>query len=110
MHLDVSVPLHPLSVEEFFRLGEVGILDEDDRVELLRGALVEMTPPSPPHDDAIEWLNMRLVPWALEAGLSVRVQSALVLAEQASEPLPDLVVVERRRRGSPHPTRAHLAI
>ena len=91
-------------------MGEAGILREDERIELLRGALVEMSPPSPPHDDAVEWLNMRLVPLALEAGLSVRVQSALVLVDQHSVPLPDLVVLDRRRRGSPHPTTAHLAI
>jgi Uma2 family endonuclease len=91
-------------------MGEVGILREDERVELLRGALVEMSPPSPSHDDALEWLTMTLVPLAIEAGLSVRVQSALVLAAQDSVPLPDLVVVDARRRGSPHPTSAHIAI
>jgi Uma2 family endonuclease len=110
VHVDASVPLHRISVESFFRMGEAGILGEDDRVELLRGAIVEMSPPSTPHDDVIEWLNMRLVPSAIEAGLSVRVQSALVLEPQDSVPMPDLVVVDPRRRGSPHPTGAHLAI
>jgi Uma2 family endonuclease len=110
VHVDASVPLRRISVESYFRMGEAGILADDERLELLRGAIVEMSPPSPPHDDAVEWLNMRLVPWAIEAGLSVRVQSALVLEAQDSVPMPDLVVVDPRRRGSPRPTGAHVAI
>lgn len=110
VHLDASVPLRRISVESYFRMGEVGILGEDERVELLRGAIVEMSRPSPPHDDAIEWLTMRLVPLAIEAGLSVRVQSAVVFEAQDSVPLPDLVIVDRRARGGPHPTTAHLVI
>jgi Uma2 family endonuclease len=110
VHVDASVPLRRISVEGYFRMGEAGILDEDERLELLCGAIVEVSPPSPRHDDTIEWLTMRLVPAAIQAGLSVRVQSAVVLEEQDSVPLPDLVIVDRRPRGSAHPATARLAI
>ncbi len=33
------VPRHRLTVDEYHRLGEAGILGEDDRVELLEGQL-----------------------------------------------------------------------
>ena len=82
---------------------EAGIFGEDERVELLRGALVEVSPPSPQHDNPIEWLNMRLVPWAIQEGFSIRPQLALVFEPIDSVPLPDLAVVRRRPRTNQHP-------
>src|SRR5262245_25799358 len=35
---------HRFSLEEYHRIGEAGILDEDERVELVEGEIVEMTP------------------------------------------------------------------
>lgn len=111
VHVDSSVPLRRVTVSEFFRMGEAGLIAESERVELLRGAIVEMAPPSPDHDWVVEWLNMRLVPLAIEAGLSVRVQSALVFEELDSVPMPDLVIVGRRSRAeNRHPTSALVAI
>jgi len=111
VHVDASVPLRRLTVSDYFRMGEVGLIGEDERVELLRGAIVEMAPPSPEHDDAIEWLTMRLVPLAIAAGVSVRVQSAIVFDAQDSVPMPDLVILDRRDRAArEHPTTAHIAI
>src|SRR5467141_4031264 len=34
----------PFTVEMYHKLGELGIFDEDDRVELLDGQIVEMSP------------------------------------------------------------------
>src|SRR2546430_5620411 len=34
----------PFTVEMYHKLGELGVFDEDDRVELLDGQIVEMTP------------------------------------------------------------------
>ena len=41
------VPRHRLTLDEFHRLGEAGILGEGDRVELLEGQLVDMSPIGP---------------------------------------------------------------
>ena len=38
------VPRHRLTVNDYRRLGEAGILGEDDRVEWLEGQLVDMSP------------------------------------------------------------------
>ena len=47
----MSVPLtkRRFTVEEYHRMAEVGILAEDDRVELLDGEIVHMTPIGPRH-------------------------------------------------------------
>src|SRR6267378_5724554 len=39
----------PFTVEMYHKLGELGIFDEDDRVELLDGQIVKMTPIGGPH-------------------------------------------------------------
>ena len=59
---------------EFERMLEVGIF-EDERVELLRGVVVRMTPPSPPHDATLQRLTRLLVRAVGERGW-VRVGSA----------------------------------
>jgi len=46
-----------LSVDEYHRMIEAGILDEDERVELLEGVIVTMTPQSPAQAHCIRWLN-----------------------------------------------------
>ena len=45
-----------LSVEDYYRMIEAGILDEDDRVELIAGVIVEMSPRGPKHARAIQRL------------------------------------------------------
>lgn len=78
------------SVTEYHRLIELGILTEDDNLELLEGYLVHKMSRNPPHDAAIQkgtkkWLRL------LPPGWDLRVQSAITLTE--SEPEPDFAVV-----------------
>jgi Uma2 family endonuclease len=44
MALDVEVPRRLFTVDEYHRMGEAGILGEDERVELIEGEIVQMTP------------------------------------------------------------------
>lgn len=78
------------SVDEYHRLIELGILTEDDNLELLDGYLVHKMTCNPPHDAAIQkgvktWIRR------LPAGWDLRVQSAVTLAD--SEPEPDFAIV-----------------
>ena len=47
----------PFTVEMYHRLAELGILDEDDRVELLDGQVVEMTPVGGRHSACVYRLS-----------------------------------------------------
>ena len=55
-------PLHRLSLDEYHQLIESGGFDEDARIELLDGLLVEMSPKTPEHERAISALAEWLIP------------------------------------------------
>lgn len=98
-----------LSVEEYHRMLTAGIFDEDERVELLEGVIVAMTPQSVAHARRIEWLNRFLVR-RLGDEYSVRPQLPLTLG-QRNEPEPDLAVVRALSASEDrHPDTAVLVI
>ena len=96
------VPRHRLTVADYHRLGEAGILGTDDRVELLEGQLVDISPISPRHALAVDVMAELLV-FAAAGRAHVRVQNSITL-DSGSEPQPDLTVVRRPWSGYP---RAH---
>src|SRR3712207_2566788 len=51
-----QVRRHRWTVAEYRRMAEAGILAEDDRVELLEGQLVDMSPIGPRHALAVDTL------------------------------------------------------
>ena len=53
----VIAPVHRLSVEDVYKMVETGVLDEDDRIELVEGVLVDMVPIGAEHDGATAWLT-----------------------------------------------------
>lgn len=107
---DAQEPLHPLSVEDYHRMIEVGILTEDDRVELLEGAIIEISPEGPAHSAVIARLTRFVVRALEDESLVVRVQSPITLVPH-SEPEPDLVVADLASSNfRQHPYGAYLAI
>jgi Uma2 family endonuclease len=97
----------PLKRSEYDRLVAMGAFD-DERVELLYGTLVAMSPQDPGHTSPIGRLNMLLVP-ALVGRALIRVQSPFIAADE-SEPEPDLAIVPLGDYRKAHPDRAHLLI
>ncbi len=97
------VPRHRLSRRDYYRLGEAGVLGEGDRVELLEGQLVDMSPIGPRHAIVTENLNELLVT-GFAGRARIRCQNPVVL-DDGSEPQPDFALVRRPWRGYPatHP-------
>jgi Uma2 family endonuclease len=83
-------PIWKLTVQDYHRMIDAGVLDEDDRVELLEGFLVPQMPHNPIHDGTIELLD-ELLRRLLPLGWKVRIQSAITTDD--SEPEPDVAVV-----------------
>src|SRR3984957_17249808 len=55
------VTRRPITVSEYHRMGEVGILGDRDRVELIEGELVAMSPIGSYHHGTVNKLNHSLV-------------------------------------------------
>ena len=89
---------------------DVGVLDEDERIELLGGELVVREPQGSPHHTAVG-LTEDALRAALGPGWLVRSQGPVALDDD-SEPEPDVSVVPGTRRdfSREHPSRPVLVV
>src|SRR5260370_13574756 len=85
----------PFTIEMYHKLGELGVFDEDDRVELLDGQIVEMTPIGAAHGACVLRLN-NLLARRSSAGVAVSVQNPVVLGPRCA-PQPDSAVLRPPR-------------
>ncbi|HEX5911985.1 MAG TPA: Uma2 family endonuclease [Rubrobacter sp.] len=98
------------TVHDYHRMGEAGILHEDDRVELIEGELVEMTAIGTRHFSCVNRLNRLLVMNVGDEAI-VSVQNPVRLNEY-NEPQPDVTVIRPRdyRESLPMPEDVMLLI
>jgi Uma2 family endonuclease len=97
--------IRPLKRVEYERLAAEGYF-ENERVELLFGVVVPMTPIDPPHSESTEVLRELL---RRKLGERARVRSHNPFAaSEISEPEPDVFVVPNREYWSEHPSKAFL--
>lgn len=97
----------PLRRAEYDQLVVLGVFG-DERIELLDGVLVPMSPIGPRHCSAIDLLNLVLVR-ALGDRARIRVQNPFA-AGDTSEPQPDLLVAPLADYEEDHPAEALLLI
>lgn len=85
---------HWLTVDDYYRMAEVGILDPEARVELIEGEIIDMAPPGSPHAATVHYLTEVFVR-AVEGSATVLVQNPVRLSKY-SEPQPDVALLRRR--------------
>ncbi|HEX8826386.1 MAG TPA: Uma2 family endonuclease [Archangium sp.] len=98
------------TLSEYHRLIDVGVLGEDERVELVEGVIVAMTPQGRSHALVISRLGESFME-ARQPDCRVRIQLPLSLGDD-SEPEPDLAVVTRQEEETArvHPRAALLVV
>ena len=94
MATDVDLIRRRFTVDEYHRLGEAGILNEDDRVELIRGEIVQMSPIGSRHAACVARLNDLLI-GRLRGRAVLWPQNPLVILPD-SEPQPDIILLRHR--------------
>jgi Uma2 family endonuclease len=80
------------TVEEFQRMGEAGIFAPDERVELIGGEIIRMTPIGPWHMETVFALEDYLRPLV---GPDVRISIQMPVQLPDSEPQPDVALLRR---------------
>jgi Uma2 family endonuclease len=89
----VQLTRRKFTVDEYDWMARVGILTEDERVELIDGEIVEMAPIDPEHADRVDLLAKSFFDRFGDLA-RVRVQNPLHLDEY-EQPQPDLALVRR---------------
>ena len=90
----VLAGIRRFTVDEYLAMEVAGILHEDDRIELIDGAIIIMAPIGDPHEVSTDWLTRLLVPPLIDRAI-VRVQGAIRLNNR-SAPQPDIAVLRER--------------
>ena len=103
----ITNPIRPLKRVEYERLAAEGYFD-DERVELLFGLVVAMSPIDPAHSESVRRLD-ELLRERLAGRGRVSCQSPFAATED-SEPEPDLVVMPSGEYWRAHPDRAYLVV
>jgi Uma2 family endonuclease len=97
MGLEIDVRRRRFTLDEYHRMGELGILHEEDRVELIHGEIIHLTPIGPPHAWTVARLAQRL---AREVGdRAVVWPQNPVEVSSDTEPQPDVVLLRLRPEG-----------
>ena len=90
----------PFTVEAYQRLGELGVIGKDERVELINGQIVEMSPIGDRHAHCVRRLLRLLSRRALDLAI-VDAQNPVALGPRDA-PQPDLAVLKPRADAYPH--------
>lgn len=101
---------HKITVEHFYRMGEAGVFDGAERVELVNGEVIDTPPMGSRHASVVDRLVSELFV-AIAGRAFVRSQLPVRLGAD-SEPLPDVAVVRPRadRYADSHPTGADVLL
>ena len=101
---------HRISVDEYYRMAEVGLLAPDARVELIDGEIIDMAPIGTDHGSVVSDLTHLFVHAVGERAI-VRIQNPVRL-DRSSEPQPDVAVLAPRdhRYRHAHPAPADVLL
>lgn len=100
------LPRHRITVDEYYRMAEVGLLAPDARVELIEGEIIDMAPIGTAHATVCDWMIERLV-MAVQGRAFIRCQGPLRLSRWG-EPVPDFALLKphQHRYAQRHPVGA----
>lgn len=84
------------TIEEYERMIDAGVFDEDERIELIRGEIVKMAPIGIPHMVCVARLNRLLTKQAGDEALVWPQNNSIVLTGSNSRPEPDMTLLKWR--------------
>ncbi len=106
----VAATRRKFTIDEYHRLVDLGFFTENDRIELIRGEIIEMAPKRTPHSVCNSQLWKQLYE-LIGKQAEIRVQEPIILPSN-SEPEPDVVIAKKKNDNyiSAHPTVADIIL
>jgi Uma2 family endonuclease len=102
--------IRPLKRAEYDRMVEMGLFEEDEKIELIKGFIVRMSPTGVPHASTVQALTQLFVLALVPSGrAAVRIMSPFAASDE-SEPEPDVAVLPPGDYRDDHPKKAFLLI
>lgn len=86
-------PFRRLSVAEYHKMGEVGILSEDERIELIDGVIIKMNPIGSKHAACVKKLNQFFSNSLSPSDATIGIQDPIIL-DDGTEPQPDISILK----------------
>jgi Uma2 family endonuclease len=99
---------HRITVEEYYRMAEIGLLAPETRVELIEGEVIDMAPIGERHPSAVDRLGELLI-LAAAKRVTVR-QQGPVRFDEYTELHPDFAILQRRQGRVGHPGPAEVLL
>jgi Uma2 family endonuclease len=108
--MSVQIARRYFNVNEFYRMAAAGVFSEDDRLELIEGEILEMSPIGSRHASCVGRLTA-LFGRQVGSQVIVWVQNPIRL-DDYSEPLPDITLLKQRADfyAENHPTQADVLL
>ena len=88
------IPRHRITVDDYYRMAEVGILAPDAQVELIEGEIIDLAPMGPRHGGTVMQLNHLLQ--SAVGDFAYALVRLVIRLSDISEPQPDFALVKRR--------------
>jgi len=93
--IKAGYPRYRWTVAEYHKMGEMELLSEADRVELIEGEIFEMAPIGSPHGGEVNYLVRCFSALIAQDKIVLAVQNPVTLPDD-SEPQPDIAVLRWR--------------
>ncbi len=91
--MTLAVQRRRFTVDDYYQMGKAGIFREDDRLELIDGEIVQMTPIGSLHVRCVIKLT-RLFSPLIQQDYDLSVQNPIEL-DEFNQPQPDLVIIKQ---------------
>ncbi|MBM4443187.1 MAG: Uma2 family endonuclease [Candidatus Rokubacteria bacterium] len=113
MAIEAERPRRLFTVDEYHRMADAGVFGPDERVELIEGEIIQMSPIGPRHAGCVINLTRMLITRLADRAV-VSPQGNPVVIRPRSEPQPDALVLRSRAvsysRAHPTPDDVLLAV
>ncbi len=87
---------HPISVMDYQKMAETGILSFDSRVELIEGEIIDIAPIGFIHASYVNRINREIIRAVKNTAL-VSIQNPIILGD-LSEPEPDFAILKPKEK------------